>query len=468
MNPFDAKVSANRLRRSLFVTVVVAVVTLVMAASLPTPLSSWERDKIPARVSGAAEVAARSIPGWARANANGLVVDLGLTRGIPGTDATITFEQGWFSGRAAYVTYTVKAPRGGYVMPTIVWVGPADREQRWRTGEANWPHLSQWGGFSREGFHSVLIFEPFDDFTSAEMLKLTVHQWAQVTPEKGLNESGGTRAGELTLGLPWQPAYLSEPAPEAIPWPRQQTWLGRTLTLEQLEVGVGRTILTGQIALPEGERKPGLGARLHVGDQVLEMKEYQVEPATTPGLYRFTATYDGPNQWPAPVKLELESIAFETDQVLTWPVQWAKYRHLDGSERQLMDPADQVTVRFYDSDLVSIFTTDSGVAIEQKDPTGPPPYVRAFIAVGGRGRENNPGFEVVNTSGAVLRDLGGGGGHIYDDGHGNDNREGIAVMWWKDLPEGFRQSDWLLIRYVHPGAAMILQETWDLTANASR
>lgn len=469
MIPFDATPSAIRLRRGLLVTVVVAVLSVVVAASLPAPRSSWERDKIPARVSGTAEVAARSIPGWARAKANGLVVDLGLTQPIPKTNATITFEQGWFSGRQAYITYTVKAPKGEYIMPTIVWVGPADREQRWRTGEANWPHLSQWGGFSPEGFHSVLIFESFTEFTTAETLKLTVHQWAQVTPQAGLNESGGTRAGELVLGLPWKPAYLSEPSPAVISWPRKQTWLGRTLTLEQLTVGIGRTTLTGQIALPAGERKPGLGARLHVGDQLLEMKGFQAEPAATPGLYRFTATFDGPSQWPAPVKLDLGGIYFDTDQILTWPVPWAKYRHLSGSERQLMDPVDQATVRFYGSDLVSIFTYDSGVAIEQKDPAQTPPYVRAFIAIGGRGPDaGRPGFEVVNTRGEVLSNLGGGGGVIYDNPSGGDQRQGLAVHWDEAQQAEFLQSEWLLIRYVDPGAMLVIGDTWELPADAPR
>jgi hypothetical protein len=449
------------------VTVIAAVLTLISAASLPAPRPPWAFNEVPARVTGVTEMANRFIPGWTRAKAQGLVVDLGLTQTIPGTDSSITFEQGWFSGREAYITYTVKAPKGGYLMPTWVLVGPEGNEARARVGQTDWGNLSHWGGFSREGFHSVLVFEPFPDFTSAETLQLTVRQWAPVTPSEGLIQSQNP-GREISLVFPWKPAYLQEPAPEVVPWPRQQTWLGRTLTLEQLEVGVGRIRLTGQIALPEGEHTPRLSSRLHVGDQLLEMKQFQAEAAATPGFSRFTATFDGPNQWPAPVHLELNGLFFETDQTLTWPVHWAKYRHLDGSERQLMDPADQVTVRFYDSDLVSIFTTDSGVAIEQKDPTGPPPYVRAFIAVGGRGRENNPGFEVVNTGGAVLPDLGGGGGHIYDNGHGNDSREGIAVMWWKELPEGFRQSEWLLIRYVHPGAAMVLNETWDLPAAAPR
>ena len=287
---------------------------------------------------------------------------------------------------------------------------------------------------------------------------MTVRQWAPVTPSEGLIQSQNP-GREISLVFPWKPAYLQEPAPEVVPWPRQQTWLGRTLTLEQLEVGVGRIRLTGQIALPEGERKPGLGARLHVGVQVLEMKEYQVEPAATPGLYRFMATFDGPEQWPATVKLELKRIAFETDQVLTWPVPWAKYRDRNLSERQPIDPGDQVTVRLYESHITSLFAGDSGVVFEQLDAVAAPPYVKASLAIAG--------FEVVNSTGAVMDNVGGGGGEVYMDPQGG-MRERYSVLWWKELPEGHRQSDWLLIRYVHPGAAMILQETWELPANASR
>jgi hypothetical protein len=112
-----ARLMSARIRRIL-VSVVIGMLVLLTgvgglryAAARKQP---WELDGIPARVTSAEQVAARAIPGWNRAKAAGLVVDIGLTEKIPGTAAAITLEKAWYSGRQAYILYTVKAPKGGY------------------------------------------------------------------------------------------------------------------------------------------------------------------------------------------------------------------------------------------------------------------------------------------------------------------------------------------------------------------
>jgi len=462
-----ARAFFGRLSRMLFTGLAAVVALLIVTSSLSYVLgrrSTSDRMMIPARAASADEVALRAVPGWERAVAQGLVVDIGVTERIPRTDATVTVEKAWYSGRKVYVLYTVTAPEGGYWLPIEASLRGDDPEQPYSHGGTNWNHLSTWGGFSPEGFHAILTFGGVPQVNDS--LELVLRQWMRVSPESGPTRigAGATFWEDLRIPLPWDTAYLAEPDPDIIPWPQRHTWLGRTLALDALSVGIGRAQLTGEITVPEGERDPVLQATLIVGDQELDWGSYAAEPIGESGRYRFTLTFDGPNQWPAPVRLRLEGIAFATDHVLEWPVHWAKYREMTGAERRLMDPEDQVTLQFYDSQLTSIFTTYSGVSIEQRDPERTPPYVRASISMGGRGFPDDlgPGFEVENDAGEVLTNLGGGAGVIYDGPGRHDERQGVAVMWWDDLPDSFRQSERLLIRYVEPSAALVLDETWTL------
>jgi hypothetical protein len=421
----------------------------------------WELDQIPRRVTGSDEVARRAVPGWVRAEEQGLVVAVGVTEPVRSTEAAITIEKAWYSARQIYMLYTVTAPKGEYIVPTGAFLWPdaaGEGDSRW--GTTDWTKLRQWGGFSRAGFHGVLVFDASQSpVGSSDRLRLEVRDWAPVSPESGVDT--GRRAGrELVMTLPWRPDYAVEPAPEVVSVGMEKSWLGRTLAVERLEVSIGRTRLTGWIRLPEGERDPRLGASLRIGNQVLELKEFRREPGGAAGVYRFTATFDGPNHWPAPVKLDLSGIGFETDRTLEWPVPYAKYSRDQRAELRLMDQADRVTVPFYDSSLTSILTWAGGVSVEQKDPTGRPPYVRASLEIGGRGMGPlDPGFEVWNEDGRVITNMGGGGGNIWSDG-----RQGVSVNWEQSEAEGFRWTDRLVLRYVQPGADMVLKETWDLVA----
>src|SRR5690606_24827059 len=106
----------RRLRRAVYAGLALVVVLLVAASGLSYVAgrrSLAQRQMIPPRVAGPEEVARRAIPGWDRAAAHGLVVDVGVTERIPRTDATITVEKAWFSGRQVYVLYTVTAAEDG-------------------------------------------------------------------------------------------------------------------------------------------------------------------------------------------------------------------------------------------------------------------------------------------------------------------------------------------------------------------
>lgn len=472
-----ARAFFRRLRRAVYAGLALVVVLLVAASGLSYVAgrrSLAQRQMIPPRVAGPEEVARRAIPGWDRAAAHGLVVDVGVTERIPRTDATITVEKAWFSRRQVYVLYTVTAAEDGYWFPFEAYLRDDDSEGILSLGGTDWSHLATWGGFSPEGFHSVLTFSPVEPDPDLPHLTLNLRRWMKVDPRTGPQwiGTGTTFFEEAHIRLPWNGAYLAEPPPEVVPWRQQHTWLGRTLALEALEVGIGETRLTGLITLPDGERNPALSATLVAGGQELEARSYLVEPTGDRGRYRFTLTYDGLNRWPAAVELRLRGITFVTDQVLEWPVNWAKYRERPSSADRRMDPEDQVAVRFYDSELVTVFATDSGVSIEQRTPRRKAPYVQSALQMGGRrpleaaepgGQPAlGPGFEIVNDAGEVMTNLGGGGGTVLAGA--DEVRVRVSVMWWNELPESFRRSERLIVRYVRPSATLVLDETWTLPA----
>lgn len=472
-----ARAFFGRLQRILFAGLSAVVALLVVTGSLSYVLgrrTTADQKRIPARVSSAEEVAGRAIPGWERAVAHGLVVDVGVTERIPRTDATLTVEKAWYSGQQVYVLYTVSTPHNEYWIPIEAFLRNESADRILRHGGTNWSHLATWGGLSPEGFHSVLIFNPIEPEPDLHHLELVLRQWLRVDPKSGPQSTGAgaTFWEDLRIRLPWDESYLTEPAPEVIPWPQQHTWLGRTLALDSLEVGIGHARLTGVITLPEGERDPVLTAALVIGGQELTGGWQATEPTEEPGRYRFTITYDGPNQWPAPVELRLQGITFLTDQALEWPVNWAKYRERTSSRDGEMDPEDQVSLPFYDSELVARFATDSGIGIEQRTPRREPPYVQSALRMGGRlpletaepGEPPalGPGFEIENDAREVMTNLGGAAGP--DDIRANEVRTRVWAMWWNELPESFRQSERLIVRYVEPSAFLVLDETWTLSA----
>lgn len=257
--------------------------------------------------------------------------------------------------------------------------------------------------------------------------------------------------------IPWQSAYLNAPPAEVRTLSQSKSWLGRTLWVDRLEVATGEIRLMGQVDLAEGEASPYPYVQLQVGDQVLTSKGMKVEKADGMGRYRFTAEFDGPNRWPTAVTLQIRGIAFVTERVLEWPINWAKYRNQ--TESKPLAKGDRVAVQFYDSVLTSWMVTDSGAGVEVKYPTGKPPHVGwGNVAGGGRGHEDSelgPGFELVNEAGDRMTSMGGGGGN---DG----KRETIAAIWGDHMPDALRQSDRLTLRYVNPQAVLTLEETWVL------
>ncbi len=128
-----------------------------------------------------------------------------------------------------------------------------------------------------------------------------------------------------------------------------------------------------------------------------------------------------------------------------------------------MDPEDQVTMPSYNATLRTVYTWREGIGIEEIQPEGPPPYVRAQLAIGGRVEDGRPGMEVAGPDGTVFRNI-GGGGVIWSDGRGlGRSRQGVRVRWGPDgLPPALEGAQELTLRYYYPSAALVVQEEWPL------
>ncbi|MHB9145443.1 MAG: hypothetical protein ACYC5Y_08945 [Symbiobacteriia bacterium] len=436
------------------------VLFILLFAREPGGLDAWEQEGIPGRVASADDLARRAVPGWKRAEAQGLVVPIGVTADIPYTKASVTFEKAWYSGRQAYILFTIRAPEGEFVMPTWAFLSNQPDEAGSGYGQTEFHHLRTWGGFSPGGFHSVLLLDKLPPAPRGDTVRLEIHQWAPVSPEKGIAKS--SKGLPITVSIPWNEAYLQAPAPEVYMLKEQQTWLERTVTLDELEVGIGRMELTGSVQLPEGESNPGLISRLRVGDSLRDLKEFEIIPGSSSGFYQFVATFDGPDVWPAPVSLDLSGITFQSNQTLEWRFPWATKRSLQPDDRlATLSQEEQVSVHFYDSTLQTVGVWSGGVAVEQKDADGPAPRVVASLSGGGRIDATQPGMEIATPSGKVVSNLGGGSGVVWDR-PSRRNVQGISANWWDAAPSAFEGADYLTLRYVHPGAFMTLNEKWTL------
>lgn len=458
----------GRLRRWAFYGAVSFVILLVFAASLGYQfgrLKPWELAAIPLRVESADDLARRVVPGWARAEVHDLIVPLSITERIPHTNATVTWERAWYSGQQVYILYTMRAPADKYIFPTWTLLGPEGGKGA-DFGDSKHHRLREAGGFSSDAFHGVIAFPRFDKPPVGERLALTVRQWGPVSPEKGLVEGKSALAGEVTVMLPWKSDYLREPPPEVFTLTQRHTWLGRTLALERLEVGTGRIQLNGLIELPTGEIDPHLLARLHVGQAQRQLKEFKAAPTGQPDQYRFTAFFDGPDSWPVPIEVELSGISFMTDQTLEWSFPWAKYKNDDPP--RTLEPSEQVSIKLYDSTLRTIYVWSEGVGVEMVEPQGKPPYVRASLRIGGTGIDREyPGMEVTGPGGEVISNMGGGGGTIWH--RGDEQLQGVAARWDPSMfPHHWETTDALSLRYVHPEAALVLEERWTLVRGPSK
>lgn len=431
---------------------------LLAAAVASSGCSIGQANRTPTQ--WAEDYASGVVPGWNRAVANNLVVPLDITAEIPGSDATITLDDAWYSGRQTYILYTVTAPDDGYVMPVTAQLGTEAGNSDYADSRNPWSYLDPWGVFTDGGFHSVLIFGNLSVPEGTESMTLTLQDWKAVVPEESENAqvADDSSLGQVVVTLPWDSAYLEEPEPDVIPLSFEQEWNGRSLRLEEMQVGIGRIRLEGDITLLENERDPWLQGYLETQDQEGSQQLWLMEISptqTAPGQYHFVAVADGPSTWPATVNLSLQGIRFTTDSTLEWTIPWSSYR--ENTAAAPVEDADQQKVAFYDSVLTSKWAGNGTVVINQEETETGAPYVTAMLYYAGRKQADQPGWEVADAAGQV--DL---SPVVSTCPEGLESCEGYAVS----IPDSLQGADNLILRYVNPTAGLVINDSWKLTSGS--
>lgn len=433
----------RRVRRLLFYGVVGLVALLVGVSSLSYLVGSRRppgRYDGPVQVADSFDLARKLVPGWERALAAGQVVPLNVTESIPGSNASVTFEYARFGERESYILYTVQAPEGEHLTAAMAHL-------RNPSGTVHWPQGHPLGGFSEKGYHQVMwvMHQPLTP-ESREMA-LTVRRWKKVTPEMdgaafGRSPWGG---GEMTLTLPVPAGALAE-QPETYRLNQSATWLGRSLSLEQLEVGLREARLTASIQLPEGEAMPYLWGSLHFGGEERRLRFAESVDAGG-GRWRVVMKSDPPSSWPVPVHLELTGIPFVRRQPLIMELPWNRFR---GGEQTELKGADRISVPFYDSQIALNQLFDYGRGLDFRVDWPERPAVVRHLA------GNYDTVSLTAPNGEVITNFGGGSGR--DEGP----QESWSIYFDESDEERLQNAPVLTLRVEQPRAVLELSERWAL------
>lgn len=385
------------------------------------------------RVDSPAEYARAAIPGWTRAEKEGLVVPLDRTYEIPDSNSRIKLESVWYSPRYTYLLYTTSGKQP--LMATWLRAG-------WGGGLGHWgpnAYYHGYGAFSSQGFHQVMLLPPVEAPAAGEKVGVEIQKWYAMTPDKRDLSEPGTHLGTLLIELPFREAYLDPPA-ERTELDREGTWLGRTLRVDRLEVSVGQARLHGRIGLLPGESNPGLIARLRFGDTAREMVAFRPGPDGS-----FIATYEPPDEWPVPVSLELSGIGFESQKTLEAVIPWGKF----AGKEATVKPADLVVIPFYDGSYRLHRVGPWGASFEVMRPDRLPRVTPS---------NGHPRVEFIGPGGETVKEMQKGGGHI------GDGKNGISYSFASAASPEMRAAEQITVRFLQPPALLEVKETWQLVA----
>lgn len=303
----------------------------------------------PLKVKSPDEYAAKVVPGWSRAERCAQIVQLGITRPIEGTQAEVTFEKVWFNQRYTVVLYTVKDPEGKYYQALGEGLDLSP-DNRMANNPGMHPFGNRFGGISADGIHNIMVFLGYDASvaeTNPDLI-LSIPQWSQGPFPPNNYSSPKEINSEISISLKLKKEYLIEKV-ETVALNKSLEWKGRKVTLDKLEVGFSRNVLSGKVKLPPGESSPSLQGYFQVGNQQAYFVEQKTEPSTESDTYNFIA-YSSPfNEWPAPVELQLDGLSFKTSEIIAFPFTWSKYKEV--LERKLIETGDQAPRESYDSTI---------------------------------------------------------------------------------------------------------------------
>lgn len=370
----------------------------------------------PIKVESAEDFASKVVPGWQRAQRSGQVVDLGISKPIPGTSAVITFEKVWYTSSYTYVLYTVKEPDKKYVMASAKEIDiPVDKNMR---NNLSMEPLSQrWGGISPAGYHQVMVFLGYNTPVPARQLILTASNW--IAPKVSMKpDTANAIEGKVSVQLPLSDEFLTERS-EKIKLDQSYDWEGRSLHLTGLEVGSSRTLLYGEVELQPGETLNGIEGTIKCGQQWTGLSYESIVPGDTPNSFKFVFYGEPLSEWPGEVSLDIKALEFKTPDTLTLPVDWSLYA--DKKEKIKIPLRQEKAASFYDS-TIRLWTVepDKWINLEIVEPSKAfqknEPYITIStnIWIDPSGNYSS-GLKVTNENGHILRIDGTAGGNIEGD-----------------------------------------------------
>lgn len=408
------KVVNGKIKFSFMAAFLLVLVLIAGGCGFSSGTDANYNDRGPIKVASAEDFAGRVVPGWQRAWEAGLVVDIGIAKPIPGTDAEIILEKVWYNPLHTYVLYTVKEPNGQYLMADKREIDVPPDEGIGRNFSME-PLPQRWGGMSPEGFHQVMVFKGYTTPVPTQEITLTMSEWR--VPELILPGPVETLDSVVTVKLPLADEFLRETS-DKIALDQTFEWKGRILKLTGMDVRSSRTLLFGEVQLMPGETLNHINGSIKSGEQSAWLNYERIVPGDAPNTFEFTFYADPLNEWPAPVSLEINSMKFITDKVLSFELDWTQYA--GKQERVEFAEGEDEAVRFYDG-IVRLCYVNPGrwIELEIVEPENKP-----YIAMSGEPVTQYPlqnyarGLKVTNENGEILEVGMTAGGHIEKDRFG--------------------------------------------------
>lgn len=372
----------------------------------------YNRDA-PIKVKSAEDFANKVVPGWERAQKAGQVVNLGITKNIPGTAAEVTFEKVWYTPTYTYVLYTVKEPKKKYLMASAKEIDIApDKNMR---NNPSMESLGQrLGGISTEGYHQVMVFLGYNIPVPSKELTLKASKW--INPNMFL-KPGNTKAVEddITVKLPLSDEYLVQKS-ENIKLNKTYEWEGRSLHITGLEAGSSKTLLYGEAKLKQGETLHHINGTINCGKQSTSLSYESITQGDEANSFKFAFYGNALSKWPSEVSLDINAIDFRTSDTITIPVDLSPYA--DKKEKVKVPSSKDTSAAFYDS-TIRLWTVEPGkwINLEIVQPEKKSQDNKPFITLRDEiwidpSNNYSSGLKITNENGDILEVGGTAGGNV--------------------------------------------------------
>jgi hypothetical protein len=342
----SAKKFLFKVRRRAYLSGILALIIIFIAGAGSFYYGKQYNGDTPIKVKSAEDFANRVVPGWERAQKTGQVVDLSITKNIPGTAAEVTFEKVWYTPSYTYVLYTVKEPKKKYLMATTKEIDIAP-DKVMRSNPSMEPFGQRWGGISKAGYHQVMVFLGYNTPVPSSELTLKASGW--IRPGFSLTTGKGKAVEQaIEVKIPLADEYLVQKSSN-IKLDKTYEWKGRSIHLTGLEVESSKTLLYGEARLKHGETLHGIDGLIKCGDQTAWLNYESITKGEEANSFKFVFYGNALNQWPGDISLEIKAIEFRTSDTITIPVDLSLYA--DKKEKIKVSLSKETTAAFYDSSI---------------------------------------------------------------------------------------------------------------------